>query len=207
MSKIELTEEELQTRIQEAVDKATDGLSAKNRELLGEVKKLKKGTEVDPAEVERLESEVEALKAERTTLAKSVKDLTKQVETATNALNTESKFTQRLLVENGLSAELSKAGVTNPAHLKAAMALLKDNVQVVADGETRSAKAGDKALADFVREWATGDEGKHFVTAQANTGGGAPGGNGGGAAAKGKVDGTEAERAAYFAEKFPNLKE
>jgi uncharacterized protein YoxC len=198
---------ELQAKIDAAVTAATEGLASKNRELLAEVKKLKKGVEVDPAEVERLEAEIESLNSERATLAKSVKELTKQVENVTNSLSTESKFTQRLLVENGLSAELAKAGVTNPAHMRAAMALLKDQVQVIAEGETRSAKAGDKPLSDFVKEWATGDEGKHFVTAQANTGGGATGSTGGGAAAKGKVDGNEAERAAYFAEKFPNLKE
>ena len=184
MSKIELTEDELQAKIQEAVDKATEGLSAKNRELLGEVKKLKKGGEVDPAEIERLEAQVESLTAERTALTKNVKELTKQVENVTNSLTAESKFTHRLLVENGLSAELAKAGVTNQAHLKAAMALLKEQVQIVTEGDTRQAKAGDKPLSDFVKEWTAGDDGKHFVTAAANTGGGATGGNGGAGAAK-----------------------
>lgn len=175
-TKIELTEEELQ----EKIDAAVAGLTAKNRELLGEVKKLKKGGEVDPAELERLEAQVETLTAERNTLQKSVKDLTKQVETTSAALKSEASVTQRLLVENGLSAELTRAGVTNAAHLKAAMAMLKDQVQVVAEGDNRTAKAGDKALADFVKEWAAGDEGKNFVTANANSGGGASGGNGSG---------------------------
>jgi len=107
------------------------------------------------------------------------------------------------LVDNGLVSELTKAGVTNPYHLKAAQALLKSQVQLVQDGETKLAKVGDKNLPDFVKEWANGDEGKHFVAAKQNAGGGANGGQGGGAAGiLGKVDGSPAERAAYFAQKF-----
>jgi len=175
---------DLQAKIDAAVAAATEGLQAKNRELLGEVKKLKKGGDIDPAEVERLESRIEALESEKAQLGKQVKDLSKTAETASKALEAESKFTQRLLIENGLAAELAKAGVTNPAHLKAAQAMLKDGVQIVADGDVRVAKIGDKALSDFVKDWAAGDEGKHFVQAPANNGGGATGGNGAGTTAK-----------------------
>ena len=175
---------DLQAKIDAAVAAATEGLQAKNRELLGEVKKLKKGGDIDPAEVERLESRIEALEAEKSQLGRQVKDLTKTAETASKALEAESKFTQRLLVENGLAAELAKAGVTNPHHLKAAQAMLKDGVQIVAEGDVRVAKIGDKALSDFVKEWAAGDEGKHFVQAQANNGGGATGGSGAGTQGK-----------------------
>jgi hypothetical protein len=172
---------DLQAKIDAAVAAATEGLQAKNRELLGEVKKLKKGVDIDPAEMERLESRIEALEGENSQLAKQVKDLSKTAEVATKALETESKFTQKLLVENGLATELTKAGVTNPAHLKAAQAMLKDGVQIVVDGEVRAAKIGDKALSEFIKDWAAGDEGKHFVQAPANYGGGASGGSGTGA--------------------------
>ena len=182
MSKIELTEEELQARI----DAATEKLSAHNKSLLADLKRNERnGKSVDPAEVERLESRIEALETEKTQLSKQVKDLTKTAETATQALDAESKANRKLLVENGLAAELAKAGVTNPTHLKAAQAMLKDGVQIVADGDVRVAKIGDKALSDFVKEWAAGDEGKHFVQAPANNGGGATGGSG--AVAQGKV--------------------
>jgi hypothetical protein len=36
---------------------------------------------------------------------------------------------------------------------------------------------GDKALGEFVKEWATSETGKHFVSAENNSGGGAQGGN------------------------------
>ena len=47
---------------------------------------------------------------------------------------------------------------------------------VVADGDARKAMVGDKAIGDFVKEWAGSDAGKKFVAAPINTGGGAPGG-------------------------------
>ena len=62
--------------------------------------------------------------------------------------------------------------------------MLSSQVAVTADGETRVAKIGDKALSDAITEWAKGDEGKHFVAAAHNSGGGAAGGGGAGGAAK-----------------------
>jgi len=70
--------------------------------------------------------------------------------------------------------------VSNPVHLKAAKALLSGQVQIVADGDSKVVKVGDKALADYIGEWAKGDEGKFFVAAPNNTGGGANGAGGAG---------------------------
>lgn len=198
---------EIQAMIDEAVASATEGLKNHNKQLLADLKRNERnGKSVDPAEVERLESALEKAQTDNATLQKQYKDLTKNFELTTNALDSESKYTRQLLIQNGLTAELSKAGVTNPTHLKAVQAMLKENVQIVVEGDARIAKIGDKALSDFVKEWAAGDEGKHFVQAPANSGGGATGGNGGGAASiKGKVDGSPVERAAYFAAKYPDL--
>jgi len=198
---------EIQAMIDEAVATATEGLKNHNKQLLADLKRNERnGKSVDPAEVERLESALEKAQTDNAALQKQYKELTKNYETTTNALESESKYTRQLLIQNGLTAELSKAGVTNPTHLKAVQAMLKENVQIVVEGDARIAKIGDKALSDFVKEWAAGDEGKHFVQAPANSGGGATGGNGGGAALnKGKVDGSPEERAAYFAAKYPDL--
>lgn len=171
---------EVKAAIQAAVDAATAPLVAKRDELLGEVKKLRKSAEISPDQLAAVEAERDKLQADLTAAQKQVKDATKAAETATKQLEAETGFTQKLLVDNGLVSELTKHGVTNPVHLKAAQALLRGNVQIAIDGENRVAKVGDKALADFVKEWASGDEGKHFVAAQQNTGGGAGGGSGGG---------------------------
>jgi hypothetical protein len=198
---------EIKAIVDEAVATATEGLKNHNKQLLADLKRNERnGKSVDPAEVERLEAALEKSQADNATLQKQYKDLSKNFEEKSNALDSESKYTRQLLIQNGLTAELSKAGVTNPTHLKAVQAMLKENVQIVVEGDARIAKIGDKALSDYVKEWAAGDEGKHFVQAPANSGGGATGGNGGGAASiKGRIDGSPVERAAYFATKFPDL--
>jgi hypothetical protein len=169
--------EDVKALIDAAVAEATDGLIKKNRELLTEVRNLKKGDKADPAELDRLEAEVERLKTELTAANKSVKDLTKRAETAEKTLETEQSYTQRLLVDNGLAAALTEAGVTSPTMHKAAAALIRtgNKIDIAVDGDARVAKVGDKALSDFVKAWAQGDEGKAFVAAPGNGGGGAPG--------------------------------
>lgn len=161
-----------------AIEEATSGLKSKNVELLAELKAARKGQAIDPAEVEKLEAKIDGLTGELTAANKATKDATKAAETATKALAQETGFTQKLLVDNGLVSELTKNGVTNAAHLKAAQAMLRAGVQIVADGESRAAKFGDKPLSDYVKEWAGSDEGKHFVAAPVNSGGGAQGGGG-----------------------------
>jgi hypothetical protein len=146
--------------------------------LIGELREAKKGRTIDPAEIEKLESRIDALTAEAATANRAAKDAAKAAEIATKALESETGFTAKLLVDNGLVSELTKHGVTNPVHLKAAQALLRANVQIVQEGDNRVAKAGDKLMSDMVKEWAAGEEGKHFVTAPANSGGGASGGAG-----------------------------
>jgi hypothetical protein len=59
---------------------------------------------------------------------------------------------------------------------KAVKALLAGQVTIKVDGDKRIANIGDKPLSDFVGEWAKSDEGKHFVSAPNNAGGGAQGG-------------------------------
>jgi hypothetical protein len=118
------------------------------------------------------------LEGQVTEANKSAKDAKTAADKATKALEGEAKFVQSLLVDNGLSDALVKAGVKEPAHLKAVKAMLSGQVQIVADGDVRVAKVGEKPLGDFVTDWAKSDEGKFFVTAQQNSGGGAQGGNG-----------------------------
>ena len=166
---------------------------------------MKKGRDIDPAEIQALESERDELRSKLTAAEKAAKIATKDAETIRKQLESESSFNQRLLVDNGLTEALTKNGVTNPVHLKAAKALLMQGIKVELDGDNRVAKMGDKLLTEAITEWASGDEGKHFVAAPGNAGGGAAGGgagNGGAGAAKGKLDGSPAERAAYFAGKY-----
>lgn len=182
-------------------------LSAKNRELLNEVKIARskaKGVEIDPSEYAALQSEVEALKAQ---LDKSQKEAAKTVDSLNKALQTKDGALQNYLIDNGLNDALLKAGV-RPEMMPAVKAMLKSQTKLQeADGQY-SALMGDKPLMDAVAEWAAGDEGKHFVSAPANTGGGAPGGqsaNSQSPAPKGNLGGDKTQRVNALKNRFPEL--
>lgn len=157
--------------IKAAVEDATSGLVTKRDELLNEVKKLRKSAEITPDRLEAVEAERDKLATELSAAQKELKDAKKTSDAATKQLTDEQGFTTKLLVENGLMEALAKVNVTNPVHLKAATAMLRAQVEI----KDRKAVVGDKELASFVKEWSSGDEGKHFVTAPGNSGGGAPG--------------------------------
>lgn len=180
----------LQAAIEDAVSKAKDeaataaaALSANNKKLLDQLREAKKNLEIDPAKHAALEDKVAELEQQLTQTQSAYKKLEtdsgKQLANLTKQYESETNFTKGLLIDNGLSDALVKAGV-QPAFLPAVKAMLKAQVQVVADGDNRVAKVGDKALTEYVGAWAASDEGKHFVSAPANGGGGAGGGAGAG---------------------------
>jgi len=179
---IDLNDPEVKAAIKAAVEEATSPLVAKRDELLTEVKSLKKGRQIDPESVAKLEEQIDALRDELAAANKTAKTATSEAEKARKALETESAYTQKLLIDNAMTDALTKAGVKESVHLKAAKAMLAGQAQIVADGETRTAKIGDKDVTAFIAEWAKGDEGKFFVAAPHNQGGGSQGGQGGGAA-------------------------
>lgn len=193
----------IKAAVDEAIEAATDGLKRKNTELIADLKEARKGKQIDPAELEKLEAKVEELSGKLTAADKTAKDATTAADKATKALASEQGVTHRLIAENGLVAELTKAGVTDPAYLDAVKALHLGQVKVVAEGEERKALYGDKPLADAIKEWAGSDIGKRFVTAPNNSGGGAPGGKGSGESGK-KISETvfktlgPKERASFF---------
>lgn len=171
----------IKAAVDAAIEEATGGLKAKNQELLGKIKKLQKDAAIDPAEFQALEAENEKLQADLKEANKAAKTATTQAEQAQKALETEAGFVSKLLVDNGLTDALLKAGV-KPELSKAVKAMLAGQVTLKTEGSERIAILNDKPLSEAVKEWASSDEGKHFVAAPANQGGGANGGsnNGGG---------------------------
>jgi hypothetical protein len=119
-----------------------------------------------------VEAERDALKANLDAATRQVKALQTDHEKAMKALADEQAAASESLIGRTLAESLAAAGVTNPAHAKAAAALLRGGATV----KDRQALLGEKPLADAVKEWAVGEEGRHFVAAPVNTGGGAPGG-------------------------------
>lgn len=173
-----------QADLDKAIADAKTGLEAKNTELLDEVKKIKaelrKTQEINPADLERLEAENDKLKADLAAAQKQAKDATTAAEKATKALEAESGFTSKLLIQDGLKSALLAAGVKDEDFLDTLTAKFSNGATVAIEGDARKAMIGDKSVADFVKEWAGTDAGKKFVSAPVNSGGGAGGGSGGG---------------------------
>lgn len=162
--------------IKAAVEEATNGLIKKRDELLNEVKTLRKNSEIKPEDYQALKDENDALNDKLAETGKALKLAQSDTEKATKALQAESAAVSKMLIDNGLTEAMTAAGV-KPELAKAAKALFASQATIKADGETRAAVIGDKSLSDFVSEWSKTDEGKHFVSAPENSGGGANGGN------------------------------
>lgn len=146
------------------------GLKNKNKELLA---KISKG-EANPAEVAALETKVEELTTTNKTLAKDLKTANTSNADLKTAHEAETKFTTKLLVDNGLNDALIAAKIATQ-YMPAAKALLRDQVSIKVDGENRTAMVGDKPLGEFVPTWAQGEHGKIYVAAAVNSGGGGGG--------------------------------
>ena len=178
MSEIDLTSDEVKQAIADAVAEATEGLRNKNTELLGKLKKAQQGQQIDPADLAAVESERDQLKADLAAANKAAKKAAADLEAATKrASEIDAAYTGSLR-DAALAESLAKAGVTDPVLQRAAKALLASGVEVVDDNGQRVVKAGDKALGDFITEWAGSDEGKRFVSAPDANGGGSHGGRG-----------------------------
>ncbi len=176
---IDLTSAEVKQAIADAVAEEVKGLKAKNAELIEVNKRLRKQTEIDPSELETVEAERDQLKKQLDEANKLAKKATAELEAANKRLADNEAAFNNSLRDSQLAEALAKAGVTNAVHLKAAKALLAGGLEVVEDGGKRVVMAGDKPLDEFITEWATGDEGSHFVTVPERTGGGATNGTGG----------------------------
>ena len=163
--------------VADAVDAATEPLATKNKELLGELKKARKNSEIDPEEFNSLREEKEALESKLSEAVKANKAALGEVEKFKKLHESESGFTSKLLIDNGLMAELTAAGV-KPELLGGAKALIERQAKVETDGDNRVAKIGDKDIKSFVSEWATSDIGKNYVAAPVNGGGGSNGSTG-----------------------------
>ena len=177
MTEIDKDSPEFKQAVADAIAAEVEGLKAKNAELIAKNKKLQAGATITPDDLAAVESDREEWKSKFLAAEKAAKKLTTDLEVATKkAADIDSAYS-RSVADAALTEALSKAGVT-PALLKAAKALHGSALQVVDDNGARTVKAGDKALSDFITEWASTDEGKHFVAAADTQGGGSHGGRG-----------------------------
>lgn len=193
-----MTDEELKAKLTELED-ANSALVAKNRELLGEVKTFKakaKGADIDPTEYANLQTALEEAQA---TIAKLEKTSKGEIDKLSKQLTEKDSALQSYLIDGGLTDALAKAGV-QPHFMDAAKAMLKAQA-VIDTTDGYKAVLGGKPISEAISEWANSDQGKHFVSASNNTGGGALGGNNG-TLPRGDLGGSKNERAAALAQKF-----
>lgn len=180
-------DEVLEEHVQAAVESETTKLRKNNERLTKQLKDARAGQ--GAGDTSELEEKIETLEQENTQLKKQTEKLQKaydkDTKQLTEKLESERSSNHTMLVDNGLAAQLDKANIA-PAYKRAAQRLLRDQVQVVEENGERKAVATVDAdgkrqtvsLDEFVQQWAQSDEGKAFVKAPANSGGGAEGNNG-----------------------------
>ena len=162
--------------VKSAVEEATQGLKTKNTELAAKLKLATKNAEISPDDYNRLKDENEKLSEQIEQANKQLKLGVSEYDKLKKNYEDEVKFSSNMFVDNQLADAFSKSGV-KPELSKAVKAMLASQVSIKTEGETRAAVIGDKPIMDYVTEWAKSDEGKHFIAAPANSGGGAQGGN------------------------------
>lgn len=178
--------------LQKLIDAETEGLKSKNTELINAQKKLKDDMKGIQAQLDEIAAAKEA--AEQEAVSKSgdidkVKSALeakhkKELETLTAKLSTSEARLNQTLIDKGLAEGLVKANVA-PQYLPAVTALIKSTskAEIVDQDGNAVAMLDGKPLTEFIATWAQGDQGKHYIAAPNNGGGGSNGSNGNGQAA------------------------
>ena len=184
----------------DAVNKLAGGLINKKSELEEKLSKAKGSLSAEESAQEKLsllEASIEQdrlLAKENYTGALSLKE--QEYNTALERLTTgateKDALIHKLLVDNGLSAQLVQYGVSRDL-----MPLIQQALSSQASIIDGQAMIGDKSLSEFMKEWAETPQGKASRVAASNTGGDGIGG-GGVPVGKKMKDMTGQERNALF---------
>ncbi|MFA5391887.1 MAG: hypothetical protein WC331_10760 [Candidatus Omnitrophota bacterium] len=173
-------EEKMAEKIEKAVEEATAAQQAKNKQLLDELKKARRGQEVDPDAHAALQEELADTQAKLAESERGKKAALAEAEKTKKTLEGETGFTRKYLVESELKGILIKGGVKDEDYIDVLTNKFGSVASVIAEGDTRKAMFGDKELATAVNEYLSSPAGKKFVAAPVNSGGGANGGGTGG---------------------------
>lgn len=160
--------------VETMIDEATAGLKTKNAELLTKLAEAKKAS---PADVAGIQSKLDAVETELETTKTELKKTTRKYTALETELEGEKKFSNSTLVDREFNDALGAANI-RPEFQTAVRAMLAPKAEVQVDGDKRKVVADGKPLGDFVKAWALGDQGKAFIAASVNTGGGSGGGQG-----------------------------
>ena len=156
------------------VEEITSALTSKNRELLGELRTARakaKGNDIDPEDYARLQSENEDLGSR---LSKSEKTSKGEIDKLMKSVVEKDGALSGLLIDSGITDALAKAGVA-PHYVEPLKAMFKSQASLKNEGGQFQALIGEKGLGEAITSYLSGDAGKHYAPAQANSGGGAQG--------------------------------
>lgn len=189
------------------------GLKSKNTELLGKIKSFQE--QLDEIKTAKENAENKAIE-QSGDIEKIKENLKSQFEKERDALlgkiRDKDSALHGLLIDNGLTDSLNKAGVA-PQHIDVIKAYIKstNKAEIIEGDNGLIAQMNGKPLTEFVSEWAQGDQAKQYIAAPNNTGGGANGANGNGKAATvKKADMTDKQKTEFIRENgleaYKNLK-
>lgn len=157
------------TTLKETVGGLPEGFTTEEWERL---KTVAEAAEADPDNkdiTKKLADQAAALNARwQGKMDTAVAKVTKERDDAVAKLDGERGGRRKDLAERELAKAVAQAGITDPDMADAAIALLRDKVEVTDDdGNLRvNAKAenGGDSVEDFVKGWSNSDKGKKFVT-------------------------------------------
>ena len=162
-------------KMQESIDR----LEAKNAELIGENRRLKRAGEIKPEDLAAAEDRADKAEAALAEATKQVKTLTTERDKAVQALEQESGAARSYALEAEITDAIAKGNVV-PALVPALKAMVAQQAKAdLVDGKY-AVMIGDKPARDYIGAFLDSDDGKHFKAAASNGGGGAPGGGGAG---------------------------
>lgn len=157
-------------KLQESIDK----LEAKTEQLIGENRKLKRGAEIKPEDLQAAEDRADKAEAALTAANKQVSALTKERDTAVKSLEAEQGAARSYALDAEINAAIA-AGNIVPALVPAFTAMVKQNAKAdLVDGKY-AVTIGDKSAKDHITAFLGSEEGKAFKGAPVNGGGGAGG--------------------------------
>ena len=185
---VDLNDPEVKAAIKAAVDDAIAPLTAKRDELLAELKKARKNSEISPEEYQKVLDQVDDLQGKLTEATKASKLATTEAEKYKKLYEGESAHTAKTMIESSLRKELQEAGVTDTDFLDTILVKFSSSAKVEANGDERIVTVGGKPVKDSVAEWKATPAAAKFITAQSNSGGGSGGGGPGQAKTMARAD-------------------
>jgi len=159
-------------------DEDVAGLKSKVETLIADNKKLKRGAEIKPEDLQAAEDRADKAEAALAEANKQVKTLTADRDKVAKALETEQAAARTYALEAEIAGAIAEGNVV-PALVPAFKAMVMQQAKAdVVDGKY-AVTIGDKAAREHIKGFLESDDGKHFKAASNNNGGGAPGGGGG----------------------------